>query len=249
MSNGTKVEELNDFEVLKQKALVDIPSAVDGLEIKDDTDAAAATRLIQGINTVIRKIEDFFAPSKKAAHDAWKAVCANETTLKSQPMAARDRAQSKLNAFLLERRRRQEAAEREAREKAEAEERERRRIEEEKAAEDKALEDAARIEAAGSPAEAARIFDEALSAPKTPPVATVYGKPIAPPPPPAVKFSGVAERKKWYAEVVDFAKLPDEFKLPNMTLLNAVATTKKETASVEGVEFKWRIESAVGRLK
>ena len=85
----TKVADLNDIDVLRQKALVDIPAAVDRLAVLDDESAAEATRIIQGINTVIRKIEDFFSPSKKAAHEAWKAVCANETTLKAQPMAAR----------------------------------------------------------------------------------------------------------------------------------------------------------------
>ena len=255
----TKVADLNDIDVLRQKALVDIPAAVDRLVIANDEDAAAASRIIQGINTVIRKIEDFFSPSKKAAHEAWKAVCANETTLKAQPMAARGLAQSKLNAYLLERRRRQEAAEREARERAEAEARERERIEAErvrieaeKEVQEKRLSEAARLEAEGKKEEAKTMFEAAAMIEDHPevPAPAPVPVPAAPlPPPPPVKFSGVAERKKWYAEVVDFAALPDEYKLPNMAMLNAVAVSKKEMAAVPGVKFTWRIESAVGRIR
>jgi len=256
----TKVADLNDIDVLRQKALVDIPAAVDRLVIANDEDAAAASRIIQGINTVIRKIEDFFSPSKKAAHEAWKAVCANEATLKAQPMSSRDIAQSKLNAYLLERRRRQEAAEREARERAEAEARERERaeaervrIEAEKEVQEKRLAEAARLEADGKKDEAKVMFEAAAMIedhPAEAPAPVPLSRPAAPlPPPPPVKFNGVAERKKWYAEVVDFAALPDEYKLPNMAMLNAVAVSKKDTAAVPGVKFTWRIESAVGRIR
>lgn len=254
----TKIVDLNDIDVLRQKALVDIPAAVERLVVANDESAAEASRIIQGINTVIRKIEDFFSPSKKAAHEAWKAVCANETTLKAQPMAARGLAQSKLNAYLLERRRRQEAAEREARERAEAEARERERaeaerlrIEAERDVQEKRLAEAARLEADGKKEEAKVMFEAAEAIEVRPEVpALPVPMPAAPlPPPPPVKFNGVAERKKWYAEVVDFAALPDEYKLPNTTLLNAVAVSKKEMAAVPGVKFTWRIESAVGRIR
>jgi len=247
-TNGnTKIEDLDNLDVLRQKALVDIPAAVDRLVIANDEDAAAASRIIQGINTVIRKIEDFFSPSKKAAHEAWKAVCANEATLKAQPMSSRAIAQTKLNAYLLERRRKQEAAEREARERAEAEARERQRLEDERNVQEKRLAEAARLEEAGSKKEAQEMFEAAVQAPVEA-VAPAPARPLPPPPPP-VKFNGVAERKKWYAEVVDFAALPDEYKLPNMAMLNAVAVSKKEMAAVPGVKFTWRIESAVGRIR
>jgi hypothetical protein len=48
---------------------------------------------------------------------------------------------------------------------------------------------------------------------------------------------------------VDFAKLPDAFKLANQRMLDSYATTYREKAQLSGVEFKWRISSAVGKMK
>lgn len=44
-------------------------------------------------------------------------------------------------------------------------------------------------------------------------------------------------RDVWKARVVDFAKLSDEYKLPNESMLNAYARTHKGQGSIPGVEF------------
>lgn len=44
-------------------------------------------------------------------------------------------------------------------------------------------------------------------------------------------------RDNWKARVVDFAALPDEFKLADMSALNAKAKSSKGTAEIPGVEF------------
>ena len=44
-------------------------------------------------------------------------------------------------------------------------------------------------------------------------------------------------RKLWKAKVVDFKLLPEEYKMPDVTKLNAVAKTLKDKAKVPGVEF------------
>jgi hypothetical protein len=49
--------------------------------------------------------------------------------------------------------------------------------------------------------------------------------------------AGCSERRYWHARVVDFAKLPDDYKLPDMVKLGAIARSSKEAAAVPGVEF------------
>lgn len=44
-------------------------------------------------------------------------------------------------------------------------------------------------------------------------------------------------KETWKAKVVDFAKLPDYFKLPNQKLLDDNAQSTKGTAQIPGVEF------------
>ena len=49
--------------------------------------------------------------------------------------------------------------------------------------------------------------------------------------------SGVSERRYWHARVVDFAKLPDEYKLPDTVKLGKLAREWKDKAMVPGAEF------------
>jgi hypothetical protein len=49
---------------------------------------------------------------------------------------------------------------------------------------------------------------------------------------------GQAVKLQWSAKVIDFAKLPDNYKLPNMPMLNKVAQATKGQVPIPGVEFK-----------
>ena len=49
--------------------------------------------------------------------------------------------------------------------------------------------------------------------------------------------AGVSERRYWHARVVDFAKLPDEYKLPDTVKLGKLAREWKDKAMVPGAEF------------
>lgn len=51
------------------------------------------------------------------------------------------------------------------------------------------------------------------------------------------KVSGSGQREMWGFKVVDFSKVPDEYKLPNESALSALAKTQKGNASVAGIEF------------
>lgn len=58
------------------------------------------------------------------------------------------------------------------------------------------------------------------------------------------KPKGIAYKIRWTAIVVDFKALPDEYKLPNMSMLNKLAQATKGKIPVAGVEFKSEKEVA-----
>ena len=51
------------------------------------------------------------------------------------------------------------------------------------------------------------------------------------------KAEGFVIRKSYRAEVVDFAKLPDEYKMPDMVKLNKIARSTSGAIKIEGVRF------------
>ena len=51
------------------------------------------------------------------------------------------------------------------------------------------------------------------------------------------KPKGISYRDHWTAEVVDFGMLPDEYKFPNMPMLNRVAQATKGQLPIPGVIF------------
>jgi len=51
------------------------------------------------------------------------------------------------------------------------------------------------------------------------------------------KIEGQSVRYQWFVESVDASKLPDEYKMPNMPLLESIARSGKEKANIDGVKF------------
>lgn len=51
----------------------------------------------------------------------------------------------------------------------------------------------------------------------------------------------------WSAEVIDFAKLPDEYKLPDMSKLNKIAVALKEGFNIPGAKAVSNTSTRVGR--
>lgn len=56
--------------------------------------------------------------------------------------------------------------------------------------------------------------------------------------PTAEKPKGIQYRDHWTAEVVNFEKLPNDYKIANMPMLNKVAQATKGTLQIPGVVFK-----------
>lgn len=63
---------------------------------------------------------------------------------------------------------------------------------------------------------------------------------VAPPPVVAPKIEtpkGVSYKDKYTVEIIDFAKLPDEYKLPNQSALDKVAQATKGTIQIPGTKI------------
>ena len=52
------------------------------------------------------------------------------------------------------------------------------------------------------------------------------------------KVAGLSYKDNWFAEVADFALLPDTYKLPDMVKLNKQAKATKDSVPVPGIVFK-----------
>lgn len=86
---------------------------------------------------------------------------------------------------------------------------------------------AAQKEAEGQTHVAEAIIEEAAKVTAAVPVlAPVY-----------IPSQEVSTKKLWKFKVVDVNKIPREFLIPNEKLLQSVATSSKESAKIEGVEF------------
>jgi hypothetical protein len=55
------------------------------------------------------------------------------------------------------------------------------------------------------------------------------------------KPKGFYSYKKWYAEVVDFAKLDDIYKIANMSMLDGIAEKTHGLQKIKGVTFKYKM--------
>lgn len=131
--------------------------------------------------------------------------------------------QERLERIAAEDRRKKEEQERAWREKEEAKRREAEKL----AAEGKA--DEARKAQEDADKAAAKADERAFESQN-------IAAPIAAPK--VDKVAGVSCRDEWFAEVTDFAALPDEYKLPDLVKLNKQAKATKDSVKVPGVVFK-----------
>lgn len=138
-----------------------------------------------------KRVADFFAPMKEAAHKAHRAICARETEILAPIDAAEKKAKKALGDYAAEQERQRRAAEAEAARLAREEQD---RLAAERAAQAEELADAGETEAAV----------ELLDAP--PPLAFVQPDHVEAP-----KAAGVAVRKSWVFRIVDPAKVNRAF--------------------------------------
>ena len=231
-----------NFELSKQS--IDLAIRAAGLRVVDEASHALATELRLAGTGMVKKIKDFFAPLKQAAHASWKGTCDAETAelAKITPtLTVLDRDIAGYRAELARIRR-------EAEEKARRQEEERRRLEEEafRRAQEKerqareATERAAREqnaaarrkaqeEAARAQAEADKIIAKAAAEEKKfEPVAVV---------PERIANDGLAMRDNWTFEIVDEALVPRDYMLVDEVKIGRVVRATSGKIEIQGVRI------------
>jgi multidrug efflux pump subunit AcrA (membrane-fusion protein) len=243
------VETNNEIVELGKKALA-IDEQAKAITIRTPDEYKGAAEFCKTIKGLQKKVKEAFGDIIEKAYAAHKAAKAKETEhleplLKAEAfvkskMVAYDNAQEELRRKEQERLNRIADAERRKKEEQEAE---LRRKEEAKRAEAERLErEAAQIKNAEARAEAekaaakarAEAEKAAAKADEKDFQAQNVIAPIAAQKVEAVK--GVSYSTKYTAEVVDFAALPDDYKLPDMSKLNKVIQATKGEIKIPGVK-------------
>jgi hypothetical protein len=195
--------------------------------------------LLKGVKAYRDRVEVFFAPHKKRAHDAWKGLVDEEKKALEPALRAEGEIKAELSRYHTEQELIRLA--------------EQRRLEEEARKRDEAarLEEAAALELEAQRTGDADLRQQAQELVDTPvETPTVQVASFTP------KVSGLSFRETWSARVDDLKKLiawvaknPSDFNLlqPNMTALNAKARSQKQGMSVDGVKAVCTKTPASGR--
>ena len=180
-----------------------------GLAVVDEAAYTRAGEIQQRLRAGIVTIEEYWEPHRRNAKKTYDDVLASKKEMLEPVQKAYDDLGSRAGGwFLAEKRKREEAArlQRIEQEKAEREAREKQRKAEELA--------------------------KKKHLPPPPP-------PAPPPPPPPVaeipKVAGAVARTTWDFEVVDAAKLPREYMVPDEKKIRAVVKAMKEGTKIPGV--------------
>lgn len=183
----------------------------------------AAELLTTAIVPYRKRVEEFMAPTKKAAHQLHRAIVAQEKELLEPADRAEKMVKGALASYDEEVERQRREAEAEARRIEEEKRREREERERELMAEAEAAMDS------GEDDEAERLLSEAERAATgaddededDEEMAILMGT-AAPPPPETLEADGVSTRKDWDFEVLDVAKLPAKYLKPDLVAIRKV---------------------------
>lgn len=129
MSAQAQIIPISPEAELEQKSLT-LYEQASALVITDQISYAAAGEVGKALKSLQKEIEDYFAPMKKAAHDAHKAITKKESDELAPVKEAMDIVRSTMNVWIQEQDRIRKEAERKARiEAEEAARKERERLE------------------------------------------------------------------------------------------------------------------------
>lgn len=236
------VEPINTDQTdeISKQALVVLEDAR-GLAIKSQEGYDGAGSLLQNIKSRVKsidsirksivkpldearaKVQDLFRPILEHYEEAEKIVKKGMLIYADEQERIRKAEEDKLQKEAEKKRQEAEAKAEEARKQAEEAQR---KAEEARKAGDEEAARKAEAEAAKQEAKAEKQEEKASQV-------------VAPTLAPRVEQAkGVHFTEKWSAEVVDFEKLPNEYKLPDMPKLNKVAQAMKGALNVPGVVFK-----------
>ncbi|MFA6142478.1 MAG: hypothetical protein WC738_04195 [Candidatus Omnitrophota bacterium] len=186
-----------------------------------------------------QKVMDLFRTPLEHYEEAETVLKKGMLTYSEEQEALRRKEQERLERIAAEERRKKAEQEAEWRRKEEE-----KRKEAEKLAREAAREKDAKVKAEKEALAAKAKAEADKAASKADERAFEQQNIIAPTAAPKVEaVAGVSYRDQWTAEVTDFEKLPNDYKLPDMSKLNKVAQATKGTLNIPGV--KWNKEKII----
>ena len=203
-------------------------AAAQDIVVYDEPSYATAGEFLRRTKTMAKRIEEYFEPTVKAAHQAHKAAVAARDGILKYPSQAEKIVKDKMGSWSMAERERRERERREAEERARLE------------AEERQLQEAIALEQAGQKEAAVAVVERPVEV-------------IAPIPEPRAKVAGVSEREIWSAKVLDMLTLvkavaagdaPLTLLMVNETTLNSLARSLKSQFRVPGCQVTSRIETA-----
>ena len=197
--------------------------AAQSVQIASDEDYVAASELKDVGKKEIKAIKEFMDPHIKRAHEAHRALTQDRAKMERPINEGVRLLKSKIGGYN-ETRRIEEQKERARR----AEEERQREEASRKAEEDRRLTEAQKLEDAGLKEEAEAVLD----APQ--PSAKRMVSPVKNTPAPKTSNQF---RERWLAEVLDKEKVPEMYKIVDVSALNKIAQALKSQAQVPGVRF------------
>ena len=229
------MEQEKDLQVIeKELAIKEDRNYNDAMAVKvtDEPTKQIAGAIAIGLKALLKEMDDTFDPIIEANTEAKRKVEAARKISVQKKEQHYDKPSRALK-YVLAQITAYDSAEQKRRDEAARVEQERIR----KAEEARRIAEAERLEAeakkleASNPVKAAEIQKEAektLDAPIITPV--VVSQKVE-------KIAGITKRKYWHAEVIDFSKLPNAYKIADQVKLNGLARALKDQAQVEGVRF------------
>lgn len=202
-----------------------LPEKMKGIEVKDKPSLEHAHKALIYSKGVRKKINDFCDPNINRLHVAHKEALAQKKKFEEPFIEFENYINPQIASYLVKLEQiRREAEEKARREKEEAE----RKVKEE---EETRLAKAIEEEEKGNIEEAEKILD------REPPVQDpLTQKTIVPF---KTKLKGLSTRTDWLWELIDFEKVPDEWKklVLDEAKINAAVKAAKEKAKIEGIRI------------
>jgi len=207
---------MNELKQIEQE--VSKANALTAIVIKTQLDYEKASAISKGLRELKKTISSTFDPIVEKAHGTWKEAIAQKNKYLLPVENAQKIVDGKVTNYLLECEQIRRAAELKLQQEAEEKARkERERLEAR----------AAKAEASGKTEKAEELKEQAAQVEAiVPTVAPVVNQ-----------AAGQSLRKRWYAEVVDFKALSDDYKLPNQSMLDGIAVATKGQATIAGIKM------------
>jgi len=206
-----------------EKEALSLPAQAKAARVTDNKSLERAGEILVAVKGLRKLINETFDPIIKKAHESHREAIEQKKRAELPLVEAEGVLKPQIGRYVAE----QERIKREAEEKARREEQA--RIEAERKAEEERLAAALKAEEAGDSARAEEILNEA------PP----EFKPLPPAPVGFVvpKISGMSTSTIWKFDVVDQAKIPSEFMVPNFTKIGQVVRATKGTLQIPGIRI------------